>query len=404
MADSAPKVAAKECVEPPQAIEKKAQIIADHIKNSKHFVVFTGAGISTSAGIPDFRAPDGAWTLRAQGRQRTGKTVSTLQAIPTPTHMALVELQNRGYLKYLISQNCDGLHRKSGIASDRISELHGNSNRESCQDCGKEFIRDFRAVATYEKTVRDHRTGRKCARCGGALIDSIVNFGESLPTEVLQRAFDNAKLADLCLVLGSSLTVSPANEIPEVTGRSRNGKLVVCNLQATPLDNLVDTRVYSKTDDLMVQVMQNLTLSVPSFILHRRLLIGMISNNERHQMKISGVDEDNTPVTFLQSVKLEYNRRVVRSEPFVVGFRGPLAPGTELKVELEFMGHYREPDLEIAYRYRGGVDTESLYLLAYDPVARKWETEMADNVSEQSVIDLTDDTTILSDDLSAVAV
>lgn len=68
-------------------------------------------------GIPDFRGPDGAWTLRAQGRQRTGKTVSTLQAIATPTHMALVELQNRGYLKYLVSQNCDGLHRKSGILS-----------------------------------------------------------------------------------------------------------------------------------------------------------------------------------------------------------------------------------------------------------------------------------------------
>ncbi|PVH74128.1 DHS-like NAD/FAD-binding domain-containing protein [Cadophora sp. DSE1049] len=405
MADSAPKVAAKERVEPPQVIEKKAQIIADHIKQSKHFVVFTGAGISTSAGIPDFRGPDGAWTLRAQGRQRTGKTVSTLQAIPTPTHMAIVELQNRGYLKYLISQNCDGLHRKSGIRSDRISELHGNSNRESCRDCGKEFIRaDFRAVATYEKTVRDHRTGRKCARCGGVLVDSIVNFGESLPAEALQRAFDNAKDADMCLVLGSSLTVSPANEIPEVTGLNRNAKLVVCNLQETPLDDLVDTRVYSRTDDLMVRVMQKLSLLIPPFILHRRLLISMETNDERHQMKISGVDEDNTPVTFLQSVKLEYNRRIVRSEPFVIGFRGPLNSGTELKVELEFMGHYGEPNLEIAYTYHDGVEAECLYFLAYDPVIGKWKTEMADKISEHSIIDLTDDTTILGDDHSPVAV
>jgi len=123
MADSAPKIAAEEHIESPQAIEKKAQIVADHIKRSKSFIVFTGAGISTSAGIPDFRGPDGAWTLRAQGRQRTGKTISTLQAIPTPTHMALVELQNRGYLKYLVSQNCDGLHRKSGIALVNFSYL-----------------------------------------------------------------------------------------------------------------------------------------------------------------------------------------------------------------------------------------------------------------------------------------
>lgn len=141
MASSAPKVAAEERFETPNAIDQKAQVLADLISKSNHFIVFTGAGISTSAGqrlamaarlsasqvtsrsetdygapgIPDFRGPDGAWTLRAQGRQRTSKTVSTLQAIPTPTHMALAELAERGILKYLISQNCDGLHRKSGI-------------------------------------------------------------------------------------------------------------------------------------------------------------------------------------------------------------------------------------------------------------------------------------------------
>ncbi|KAG4411624.1 hypothetical protein IFR04_015243 [Cadophora malorum] len=385
MADSAPKIAAEEHIESPQAIEKKAQIVADHIKRSKSFIVFTGAGISTSAG------PDGAWTLRAQGRQRTGKTISTLQAIPTPTHMALVELQNRGYLKYL----------------DKISELHGNSSKESCRDCGKEFIRDFRAVATYEKTVRDHRTGRKCARCGGVLIDSIVNFGESLPAEALQHAFHHAKRADLCLVLGSSLTVSPANEIPEITGRNKNAKLVVCNLQDTPLDKLVATRVYSRTDDLMIQVMQKLSLVIPPFILHRRLLISVEKNNERHEMKVSGVDEDNTPVTFLKSVKLVHNRRLVRSEPFIIGFRGPMESGTELKVELEFMGHYNEPKLEIAYTYHEGENAESLYLLSYDPVTCEWKIEMADErgdgTSERSIIDLLNETTILSGGLSAAA-
>jgi len=115
MAWTTGKVALPELVEASDDLDLKAKQLADLIRQSKHFIVFTGAGISTSAGIPDFRGPEGAWTLQAQGRQRTTAAVSTLQAIPTATHMALVELQNRGLMKYLVSQNCDGLHRRSGI-------------------------------------------------------------------------------------------------------------------------------------------------------------------------------------------------------------------------------------------------------------------------------------------------
>jgi len=115
MAWTTGKVALPELVEASDDLGLKAKQLADLIRQSKHFIVFTGAGISTSAGIPDFRGPEGAWTLQAQGRQRTTAAVSTLQAIPTATHMALVELQNQGLMKYLVSQNCDGLHRRSGI-------------------------------------------------------------------------------------------------------------------------------------------------------------------------------------------------------------------------------------------------------------------------------------------------
>ena len=115
MAWSADKVPLPELVETSVDLDRKARQLADLIRQSKHFIVFTGAGVSTSAGIPDFRGPEGAWTLQAQGRQRTAATVDTLQAIPTATHMALVELQNRGLMTYLVSQNCDGLHRRSGI-------------------------------------------------------------------------------------------------------------------------------------------------------------------------------------------------------------------------------------------------------------------------------------------------
>ncbi|KAI1505183.1 NAD-dependent deacetylase sirtuin-7 [Biscogniauxia marginata] len=406
MANTAPKVAEEERQEASEVVDRKADALVTRIKKSKHFIAFTGAGVSTSAGIPDFRGPTGVWTLRAQGKQPTGK-VNTLQAVPTPTHMALVELQRRGILKYLVSQNCDGLHRKSGILPDSISELHGNSNREYCRDCGKEYIRDFRAVASYEKTVRDHRTGRKCARCGGVLLDSIINFGENLFAEPLQRARDHAQKADLCLALGSSLTVSPANEIPETVGSRRGAKLAICNLQSTPIDKLADLRIFSKADDLMIRVMEKLGIPIPPFILRRLLVVKLETvGDERYQLTVTGVDVDGTPVTYLRSVKLDHNRRLVRSEPFVINFRGGLEPGTELNLTLEFMGHYGEPNLDIVQYYDSEARAETFYLLEYNPQNGLWTTTRKDTLDlgggmnedamkeENSILSLTGDTTI----------
>ncbi|KAL8711721.1 MAG: hypothetical protein Q9220_003892 [cf. Caloplaca sp. 1 TL-2023] len=378
MANTAPKIAEKERRESPDLVDKKAQLLVEQIKKSKHFMVFTGAGISTSAGrlalfatgiangrlqslgIPDFRGPEGVWTLKRQGRLQDLKMVNTLQAIPTPAHMALVELQNRGILIYL----------------DRISELHGNSNREYCKQCGKEYIRDFRAVANYEKTVHDHRTGRKCARCDGDLYGTIINFTESLPAESVRRAHFHAKKADLCLVLGSSLTVTPANEIPEIVGERRNSKLAICNFQSTPIDHLTNLRIYTSADELMTRVMKKLDIPIPTFILHRRLVVKLETTaDKRHQLTLLGVDVDDTPVTFLKSVKLENNRRVAHSEPFVITFRGSLESGTLLRLDLEFMGHYGEPNLQIVHECTGESDSETLYLLEYHPHKGDWETQ-----------------------------
>ncbi|KAF5670079.1 NAD-dependent deacetylase sirtuin-6 [Fusarium heterosporum] len=375
MASSAPKVAPPERRDAPEVIDQQADELVALIKESKHFIVFTGAGVSTSAGIPDFRGPEGAWTLRAQGRARTGKATNTLQAIPTPTHMALVELQNRGVLKYLVSQNCDGLHRRSGILRDRISELHGNSNRECCKDCGKEYIRDFRAVATYDKSVHDHRTGRKCTQCGGNLHDTIINFSESLPEEPLKLASKHAKKADLCLVLGSSVSVHPASSIPETCGKSRKSKLIICNLQETFMENLTDMHVWSESDALMTRVMERLELPIPSFILKRRLAIRSEKDaHDRQKVVLTGVDDDGTPVTYLKSVKLEYNRRVVRAEPFSFTFRETLADKTELSFVLEFMGHYNEPNLVVNYTISHQADPMAMYDLHYDPSTGEWNT------------------------------
>ncbi|KAG5770100.1 hypothetical protein H9Q73_013336 [Fusarium xylarioides] len=331
MASSAPKVAPPERRDPLDVIDKQAEEIVALIKKSKHFIVFTG--------IPDFRGPEGAWTLRAQERARTGKATSTLQAIPTPTHMALVELQNQGVLKYLVSQNCDGLHRRSGILRDRISELHG----------------------------------RKCTACGGNLLDTIINFGEFLPEEPLKLARSHAKKADLCIALGSSLSVPPASGIPETCGKSKKSKLIICDLQETYMEGLADMHVWAESDVLMTRVMDRLGYSIPSFILKRRLVIKIERDaHGRQVIALTGVDDDGTPVTYLQSVKLEDSRRIVRSEPFSFVFREGLTTGAEVKFALEFMGHYNEPNVVIDYSVPIEEDAETVYDLSYDPSTGEW--------------------------------
>ncbi|KHE84222.1 DHS-like NAD/FAD-binding domain-containing protein [Neurospora crassa] len=431
MAHTAHKNPKKEMFEAPEVIDRKAKVLADLIRKSKHFVVFTGAGVSTSAGIPDFRGPEGVWTLMAQGRQATKKSVDVLQAIPTKTHMALVELQERGILKGLISQNCDGLHRRSGIRADMISELHGNTNIEHCKNCGKEFLRaDFYAVAPDNRPLHDHRTGRKCPIClTQPLHDTIIHFSEDLPLGPWSRAEAHCEKADLCLVLGSSLTVTPANELPQLVGERAAAQrkkqqtqqpdtdLVICNLQDTDLDYLCpspDHRIYARADDLMERVMHYLSLPVPNFYVRRRLIVGTdVDPNPaggRHVVTVKGVDEDNsTPASFLRTVKLVTaggRPRIVKTEPFVLGWRGKIGEMEEeqngslaecradevrvksetLTLGLEFMGNYGEPSFELQHTVRVSMpDNESdpetsqhrqvastVYELVYNPRNGTW--------------------------------
>lgn len=143
--------------------------------------------------------------------------------------MALVELMNRDMLKHVISQNIDGLHRKSGIPKNQITEVHGNTNLELCKKCGKDYMRDFR-VRTANK-ASEHKTGRKCdnPKCSGDLHDTIINFGENLRPEDIQTGMVQGLAGDLMLCLGSSLRVSPANQMAAMTAM-RGGNLVIVNL------------------------------------------------------------------------------------------------------------------------------------------------------------------------------
>lgn len=221
----------------------------------------------------------------------------------------------------------------------------------------------------------DHRTGRKCDLCGGVLLDTNIQFGEFLPEDILERASKAAKQADLCLVLGSSLTVTPARDLPETVGRKRRAKLVICNLQETPLDAMSETRIFSETDIVMSKVMDGLGFPIPSFILRRRLVIKhQTTPNNQHQFTLGGIDVDSTPVLFLQSVKLDGYRRVARSDPFQFTLRNALVEGEKMEFTLVFMGHYNEPNVTIVHEYAGDVESQTFFDLQYDPQTGSWTT------------------------------
>lgn len=197
----------------------------------------------------------------------------------------------------------------------------------------------------------------------------------------MELAQANAEMADLCLVLGSSLTVTPANSIPEIVGQRKNAKLAICNLQTTPIDELVSLRIFSEADLLMAKVMEKLKLSIPPFVLRRRLVVKVETQEEdRHRVTCTGVDTDGTPMTFLQSVRLEGSRRVARAEPFVILVRESLRPGSPLKLDLEFMGHYDEPNLELVHDYNG--EEEVLYALEFNLQSGKWSVERQEDIAD----------------------
>jgi len=367
----------------PKELKKKIKQLTKWISSSKHFVSFTGAGVSTSAGIPDYRGPQGAWTLRDQGAlKRDDPVTDMVKAMPTPTHMSLVELQSRGILKYLISQNCDGLHRKSGIRPELISELHGNANKEVCSKCGREYLRDFDACATYKFTGFDHSTGRICAvpDCEGVLKDTIINFGEFLPQEIFQRAKQNSKEADLFLVLGSSLTVSPARDLPFDTLKNK-GKLVICNLQATPLDKYASLIIHARCDEVMQGVMEALKLAIPPFILHRHLQISHRTTEEKSEIQVVGVDLDGIPASFLKAATIKLPWRPPRGqylskEPIKIVFETSKIPvhdqPTSVGIDLHFMGNYNEPDASLTYSIRPAEEVTKKFTLDFDPQTGYW--------------------------------
>jgi NAD-dependent deacetylase len=222
------------------------------IAKAQRVVVLTGAGISTDSGIPDFRGPQGLWTMnpkaeklsdirhymadpevrRLSWRSRLEHTAWNAQ--PNTGHKALVELERRGKLHALITQNIDELHQLAGHSPEKVIEVHGTMRKVVCMSCGER--------APMQAALERVRAGEEdppCRSCGGILKSATISFGQALVPEVIDRAMQCATEADLLLAVGSSLQVYPiAGAVP--LAKRAGARVVIVNAEPTPFDDLAD--------------------------------------------------------------------------------------------------------------------------------------------------------------------
>jgi NAD-dependent SIR2 family protein deacetylase len=222
-------------------LSRRIDILAQWMSESKHLVVFTGAGISTESGLSDFRGPDGLWTRKEKGLPV--ESINFSRANPNAGHMAIYELQQLRKLAFLISQNVDNLHLKSGIRPEILAELHGNVTKVRCRNC--DFLMDHFDDITV------------CPLCGGRLAPSVVDFGQSLPEKDLEKSYAHSQKADLFIVAGSSLVVYPAADMPSIALRS-GARLVIINRGETPLDARAHLRFDEGTGEILTAAVEKL--------------------------------------------------------------------------------------------------------------------------------------------------
>ena len=228
------------------------QDVRGWIAQARRLVVLTGAGISTDSGIPDFRGPQGVWTKNPKAERlsdiryymsdpevRRLAWQSRLEhpawgARPNAGHLALVELERRGKLHALITQNIDELHQLAGHAPEKVIEVHGTMRKVVCMNCGERAPME-RALAR----VRAGEDDPPCRSCGGILKSATISFGQQLVPEVIDRAMQAAAEADLFLSVGTSLQVYPIAGAVQVAKRA-GARLVIVNAEATPFDEIAD--------------------------------------------------------------------------------------------------------------------------------------------------------------------
>jgi NAD-dependent deacetylase len=236
------------------------------LEHASRILVFTGAGISTESGIPDFRGPDGVWKTTDPSRYtiesyvgdravRVERWQARLEsrftdAAPNEAHRAITRLQQAGVAPVVVTQNIDGLHQRAGTVN--VIELHGTSSEAVCLECARRMPIDIALDRVREGDVDPH-----CELCGGLLKTATISFGQPLVAADLHRAVEEARLADVCLAVGSTLSVWPAAGIPVETIRE-GGRLVIVNEGATDLDAMATLIVSGRAGTVLPELVDAL--------------------------------------------------------------------------------------------------------------------------------------------------
>jgi NAD-dependent deacetylase len=234
----------------------------DLICSARHLVAFTGAGISTESGIPDFRGPQGLWkryqpiqyqdflrdpeARREYWRRKVELYPGIRDARPNAGHLALERMYRAGRLAAVITQNIDGLHQKTGLPAERVIEIHGSEAHIVCVGCGRRFPWE-QVLAGFDGDCP------RCDACTGWLKPATISFGQPMPVEETRRAFAEAAAADLLLVVGSSLQVYPAASIPGET-RQAGGRVVIVNNEPTAQDGIADLVLRGRAGEILQQL------------------------------------------------------------------------------------------------------------------------------------------------------
>jgi NAD-dependent deacetylase len=251
------------------AMKEKINQVAEMIAASKRMVVFTGAGISTESGIPDFRGPDGLWTKvdpedftidRFLHSAETRKKVwylfveggSLLDAMPNRAHLAIAELEKMNKLSSIITQNIDNLHQKAGNSPAKVHELHGNMQWLVCLNCDERY-----PVDDMRRKYPSPDYFPVCEKCSGILKPGVVFFGEMLPPSALRMAERESEKCDLLMVIGSSLVVYPAAYMP-LYARQSGAKIVIINMGQTGQDDIADIFINAPAGDAMSGIIDRL--------------------------------------------------------------------------------------------------------------------------------------------------
>jgi NAD-dependent deacetylase len=248
-------------------------LLADLIIQAKKVVVFTGAGVSTESGIPDFRSPGGIWSKYDPDEFTYQKFVSSLEARrkqwkmlteggllveaePNPAHYAIAELDKLGKLDCVITQNVDNLHQKAGVSDDKVFELHGNMRWVVCLNCRRRF-----PMKEVLQRIEEGTEVPDCPDCHGILKPDGVFFGEALPQRTLMEATRHSQNCDLFIVIGSTLVVYPAAYMPTYA-KNAGAKLAIINLTPTPLDHQARVVIRGKAGESMAKVMEKVRAKI----------------------------------------------------------------------------------------------------------------------------------------------